>query len=110
MTEAVIFRAKKSGIIKGFAVRGHSGFAEAGSDVVCAAVSMLVINTMNSIESLTDDRFKASMDKEGTVIRFEFEDKPSDKSVLLTDSMILGLKTVQRDYGREFLKFEEKEV
>ena len=110
MTEAVIFRASDSGIIRGFKVEGHSGYAESGSDIVCAAVSMLVINTMNSVEKFTEDRFDASMDDDNTVIRFDFLDEPSEKSVLLTDSMILGLKTVQKNYGKEFLNLIEKEV
>ena len=33
----------------GVTVDGHAGFAEAGQDIVCAAVSVLVINTFNSI-------------------------------------------------------------
>jgi hypothetical protein len=110
MTEAVIYRASDSGSIKGFKVEGHSGYADAGSDIVCAAVSMLVINTMNSIEKFTDDKFDASMDEDNTVIRFEFLERPSEKSVLLTDSMILGLKTVQENYGKDFLNLFEKEV
>ncbi len=110
MTEAVIFRASDSGIIRGFKVEGHSGYAESGSDIVCAAVSMLVINTMNSVEKFTEDRFDASMDDDNTIIRFDFLDEPSEKSVLLTDSMILGLKTVQKNYGKEFLNLIEKEV
>ena len=32
-------------------VIGHSGYAEAGSDIICAGVSALVINTINSIET-----------------------------------------------------------
>ena len=31
---------------------------ENGEDIVCAAVSVLVINTLNSIERFTDDEYK----------------------------------------------------
>ena len=31
----------------GLDVLGHAGYSEAGSDVVCAAVSVLGINTLN---------------------------------------------------------------
>ena len=110
MTEAIIYKSSDTGIIKGFKVSEHSGFAPEGRDVVCAAISMLVINTMNSIEKFTDDRFEASMDDGNTVISFEFSDEPSEKSLLLTDSMILGLKSVQENYGKKFLKLIEKEV
>ena len=39
----------------GFRMEGHAGFAAYGNDIVCSAVSALVINTMNSIEQFTDD-------------------------------------------------------
>ena len=38
------------GIYNGFKVLGHAGFDDKGKDIVCAAVSVLVINTINSIE------------------------------------------------------------
>ena len=40
MTKIEIFN--RDGRISGFSVSGHSGYAEAGSDVICAAVSAAV--------------------------------------------------------------------
>ena len=34
----------------GFQTEGHAEYAEPGEDIICAAVSILVINTINSIE------------------------------------------------------------
>ena len=34
----------------GFSSLGHAGYADAGLDIVCAGVSALVINTINSID------------------------------------------------------------
>ena len=39
---------------------GHAGYAEYGEDIVCAAVSVLTINTINSIEQLTKDKIEMS--------------------------------------------------
>ena len=52
-------RIKKSdrGDIIGFHMSGHADYAEHGSDVVCAGVSALVINCINSIEEFTDTKF-----------------------------------------------------
>ena len=36
----------------GFRASGHSGYAEAGSDIVCAAVSVLGCTCVNSLESV----------------------------------------------------------
>lgn len=44
---------KKNGNLTGFSIKGHAGYAQSGSDVVCAAVSsavQLVINILDSLE------------------------------------------------------------
>ena len=47
---------KKSEIITGFDVSGHSGYAEAGQDIICAAVSSAV----GLVETVINDSIKAS--------------------------------------------------
>ncbi len=38
--------------IQGLTVSGHAGFAQAGRDIVCAAVSVLVTTCINALESV----------------------------------------------------------
>lgn len=45
MIRAEFYESK--GILKGFKMSGHAGYAESGSDVVCAAVSSAVQLTVN---------------------------------------------------------------
>ena len=40
---------KNGNQLTGFSVKGHSGYAESGSDIVCAAVSSMVMLTVNAI-------------------------------------------------------------
>ena len=47
---------KKNGSYEEFISKGHAGYAEAGQDIVCAAVSALIITTVNSLEKFTDDK------------------------------------------------------
>ena len=49
---------KRNGNYLEFVSKGHAGYAEEGQDIVCAAVSVLVINTVNSLETFTDDQFE----------------------------------------------------
>jgi uncharacterized protein YsxB (DUF464 family) len=35
--------------ITGFSIKGHSGYAEEGSDIVCAGISALAITTENAL-------------------------------------------------------------
>ncbi len=53
MTTVVIFKSKDS--YKGFTCTGHAEFAEAGKDIVCASISVLVINTLNAIEQFANE-------------------------------------------------------
>ena len=40
---------KSNGKTIGFRISGHSGYAESGSDIVCAAVSAMTMLTVNNI-------------------------------------------------------------
>ncbi len=43
-----LFKVSEGAGYDGFSVSGHSGYSEAGSDIVCAAVSSAVMLTVNS--------------------------------------------------------------
>ena len=66
-----------------------------GKDIVCAAVSVLVINTLNSIERFTDDKTSCVSDENSGTVEFRFKDHPSHDAALLLDSMILGLEDIE---------------
>ena len=107
MTTITIYN-DKSGKHKGFEVHGHAGFARRGHDIVCAAISVLTTNTINSIEKYTDLKIKYDSDERRTRIRFVIKDRPNDESELLMNSMILGLSELEKDYKKYVtLKFEE---
>ena len=36
-------------------IKGHSGYSEAGSDIVCASVSSILITTVNALISIDED-------------------------------------------------------
>ena len=91
-----------------FECSGHAGFMKKGRDIVCAAVSMLTINTANSIMTLTGSTIK--VDEKGGFLSWRF-DKGCDKDAgLLMDSMIMGLRSIEEDYNGKYLTLEIKEV
>ena len=92
------------GKVVGFTCDGHAGHGKYGTDIVCAAVSALVTTTLNSMETLTNAKFKASVD-EGHV-EFIFESEPDEKALLLTDALFLGLRGIESEYGKKFLTVE----
>jgi hypothetical protein len=102
MIEARI--CKQNGDYFSFSASGHAGYAEAGSDIVCAAVSMLVINTANALEGLTENSLKGTEDRDSGTLYFEFLQPPDEKGRLLIDAMLMGLKDVEKQYGSGFIK------
>ena len=83
------------GRLTGFTVRNH------GSSYVCGAVSMLVLNTVNSIEALTNQPFNCFYNEGGGYIRFALKGRRTSKAGLLLDAMLLGLKSAQQQYPDE---------
>lgn len=96
---------KENGHYKKFTIDGHAGYAEMGEDIVCAAVSALVINTINSIEQFTEDAFTCDC-KDGMIQSWEFTSEVSSGTDLLMDSLMLGLANIQKSYGEKYLKVE----
>jgi len=93
----------------GFRMEGHAGFAEYGSDIVCSAVSVLVINTMNSIEQFTSDKSDGAIHKEKDVVSFDIISEPvSGSAELLLNSLVLGLNAIQKEYGKKYIKIKIK--
>ena len=51
----ITFYQGVDGSFHGFHSQDHAGYSAEGQDIVCAAVSALVINFVNSLDELTDD-------------------------------------------------------
>ena len=102
---------KDSGQAKrGIEVKGHAGYADAGSDIICAAVSALTLNTLNSLEAFTKDDFLGEVNEESGKLMIFFSSAMSSKSSLLMESLVLGLQNIADAYGDEYIKIRFKEV
>ena len=99
---------KKNGSYEEFISKGHAGYAEAGQDIVCAAVSALIITTVNSLEKFTDDKFDVQ-EKDGFV-SIHFRNVLSERGMLLMDSLLLGLTEIAGSYNNRYLTVKVKEV
>ncbi len=107
MIRVVIYK-NSEGIYKGFRSLGHADHGAYGSDIVCSAVSVLMINTVNAIESLTKDSLRVEENEAEGRLTVRFGRSLSDDARLLMDAMVLGLKMIQREYKNSIhLKFRE---
>ena len=101
---------------KGFVCMGHANYAKKHwfryePDILCSSISTLVINTMNCLEELAGEleNMSVTTDEETGFIKCDFQNPLNEKSVLLLDAMLLGLKMLVKEYGEKYLqvKFEE---
>ncbi|MGN0614158.1 MAG: ribosomal-processing cysteine protease Prp [Porcipelethomonas sp.] len=106
MTVAEFF--KKDGEITGFKIKGHSGYSESGSDIVCASVSSAVMMAANMITEIF--RYQAEVSAvEDTV--FLKTDIPGDKVLQgIYNGLRLQLEEIAGEYGKKYLKMKFTEV
>ena len=109
MTQIRIYK-DSTGAYKGFQCRDHAGSGEYGFDIVCAAISVLTINTVNSLEQLTKDTFQLTEEESIGLIQVIFQHPISDAGKLLMDSYVLGIESIQEQYGSEYIQVSYKEV
>ena len=106
MTNIVFYR--KAGKIIGFLSKGHAGYGVRGTDVVCASVSALIINTVNSVEKLTDDKCESRINDRKATIDFEIDGEVSPQSELLFKSLEFGLNEIAAAYpGNVSIKYRD---
>ena len=87
--------------ITGFSVSGHSGYAEAGSDIVCAAVSAVVTMAEATINDVLGAKAKVRVkDQENARITLTLpascDEEESVQAVLA--GMMLTLCSMRDDY------------
>ena len=108
MISAVLFR--EDGRFTGFRAGGHSGYAEAGSDIVCAGVSVLGCTCVNALESLLGVRVLMKENRDG-LLDFSLPDLKGETAAgaqLLMGALKQGLSDLQDAYPG-YVKFEIKE-
>lgn len=96
---------EESSCIYGFTVDNH------GDTFVCAAVSALTLNTVNSIEAFCGDEIHCEYDEGGGYLRFvlpalERGGQSSDASLLL-NALLLGLTGIEAEHPEQ-IRIQDK--
>ena len=98
MTRCEFFR--EGDRITGFSVSGHSGYAEAGSDIVCAAVSAVVTMAEATINDVCGAKAKVRVKNEDARVTLTLPascDEEESVQAVLT-GMMLTLCSLRDDY------------
>ena len=99
MTKCEFFR--DGGRITGFSVSGHSGYAEAGADIVCAAISAVVSMAEATINDVCGAKAKVRVGEDEARITLKLpkscDEEESVQAVLA--GMMVTLISLQEDYS-----------
>ena len=86
--------------ITGFSISGHSGYAEAGADIVCAAISAVVTMAEATINDVCGAKAKVRVKEEDARITLTLptscDEEESVQAVL--SGMMLTLISLREDY------------
>ena len=83
--------------LDGITIDGHAGYAEAGKDIVCAGVTALTENLIDSIESLTKDEIQYEISPGRVDIHYK---DLSEDAKLLIAAFFLGICGIAQDFRR----------
>ena len=95
---------KRGEILCGFEIDGHSGYAEAGSDIICASVSSVAYMAVNTITDVIGD--KADISISDGYFRFMTGSNRNETKVVL-EGLKLHVSALAGDYS-EYIICEEK--
>ncbi len=102
----VAFFEDPSGSCKGYEISGHANYKEAGSDIICSAVSVLGLNTANTLEEVVKIPIETTC-REGylkVMLPEKLTQQEQHDALLLLESLKLGLVSIQKSYGFKYLE------
>lgn len=82
--------------LAGFKLDGHASFNHYGYDIVCAAISCLSINTINSLQEIAHK--EVDVYQGDGYIEYSLHCKPSGQSNILLESARLGYMSIAEEY------------
>lgn len=109
MTQVTILQSRKG--VEGFEVTGHSGYAEAGSDIVCSAISVLTQTAAIGLQELLKLSIALEV-RDGEMICMlprSMNPQTRREAELILKTMELGLRSVASTY-KDYINISERTV
>lgn len=104
---AAEFKQRKGTGIVGFSIKGHSGYSESGSDIVCAAVSSAAYMAVNTITDVIGVKPEIDLSDGFLVLKLSLQD--ALKCSVITEGLKLHVLALSEQY-QDFIKVKISEV
>ncbi|MBP1587598.1 MAG: ribosomal-processing cysteine protease Prp [Clostridia bacterium] len=112
----VTFIKAPDGLVEHVEAKGHAGFAKAGRDIVCSAVTAVLFTAVGYAEQVYNPEGlpekRCFRDEDGFLEWNCPGISPEDRQKLIPvfDAMILGLQQIRLSAGKRYLVVRSKEV
>ena len=109
MINVIVIKEKQT--IKTIEATGHSGYAEEGSDIVCAAVSTLTQALINGLIEVVKISPKYTIDEDIPHLSVTLNETDNEKckyAQVLMQTTLMGIKSVAQEFSK-FIKIKEKQ-
>lgn len=101
---------KTNDLYDGFVVSGHSEYSEIGTDIVCAAVSILsytALNSMSLVAGISESDIKYDVEEDTGFLKIKTQ-KNNEKTDVIYRNFLVGIKLLLEDYNNYItLNYEE---
>lgn len=84
----------------GFEISGHSGYAEAGSDIICAAVSSAVGLSISAITDVIGAAAKVSVNDTDAHVLLVLSEKDNLEAKNMISALLLHLVALRDEYPK----------
>lgn len=79
--------------IVGFLAEGHTGYAEEGEDIVCAAVSAITQTAMMGLKHFAPDTFSQWREGDAPLLEVRVS-HPTKETQVILETMVIGLEDI----------------
>ena len=97
----------QNGLVTGFSVSGHSGYAEEGSDIVCAAVSSATLMAANTVTDVMG--LNCSVTVEEGQMRLALSKNEAVQAQVILNGLLLHIDNLRENYA-DFIDLKISEV
>lgn len=97
MTKITVF--KKDNLIVGYQIKGHSGFAQEGKDIVCSAISTATQMTLLGLTQVLNLKVEENIQDGFLSVLLQKNDWQNSFAQVLLETMEKSLEDISKNYA-----------
>ena len=106
----IVITRDLTGSIRRMSIKGHSGYAEAGQDIICSAVSVTAYTAAGALGELAglDDCYNESDGLMVISLPQDMTARQKETAGTILETTAIGFKQIELSYGKYVLVIEEE--